>query len=80
MKTRLTVDVIHKMPLLPSWRLVGKPTGIVTSVDIISEQTLEDGADCKHDISDWTHQLFDGVSGPQDAYYCGTCGELMQVG
>jgi len=80
MKTRLTVDVTHDGALPSSFRLVAKPQGIATMVDIISEQKLEDSEGCKHPIENWSHQLFDGVSGPQDAYYCGYCGELMQVG
>jgi len=80
MKTRLTVDIIHEKPIPPSASLVMRPKGTASMVDIVSEQTLVDGDDCEHPIDNWTHQLFDGANGPQDSYYCGSCGELMQVG
>ena len=34
---------------------------------------------CEHPIDDWEHD-YDPDSILGDAYYCGHCGELMQVG
>lgn len=37
------------------------------------------GGGCPHPINEWEHE-FDPESILGDAYYCGRCGDLMQVG
>ena len=54
----------------------------VTKVDdvviMVSQHVEIDQKPCDHKIEHWVHERYE--SGLGDAYYCGDCNELMQVG
>lgn len=75
-----------------AYRITNHPDGTMTFERMTAEELRADreaaeaaeaariaAGGCVHPIEDWEHD-YDPTTRLGDAYYCGHCGELMQVG
>lgn len=56
----------------------GQVTEVNGVVIMVSQHVDIDQKACEHKMENWIHERYE--SGLGDAYWCGDCNELMQVG
>jgi len=56
----------------------GQVTEVEGVVIMVSQHVEIEQKACEHKIENWVHEIYE--TGIRDAYYCGDCNELMQVG